>query len=65
MAGPYGKPLFFSKLQMIPVKEEKPPEDLGQKPESGSRELDGGNPQISASYRRSDTEAGSHKRKIK
>jgi len=49
MAGPYGKPLFFSKLQMIPVKEEKPPEGLGQKPESGSREL----------------EAGSHKRKTK
>jgi len=62
MAGPYGKPLFFSKLQMIPVKDsadapiygakgeqEKPPEGLEQKPESGSREL----------------EAGSHKRKTK
>jgi len=49
MAGPYGKPLFFSKLQMIPVKEEKPPEGLEQKPESGSRGL----------------EAGSHKRKTK
>jgi hypothetical protein len=34
----YGKPLFFSKLQMIPVKEEKPPEDLEQKQEdTGAR----------------------------
>ena len=38
MAAPYGKQLFFSKLQMIPVKEEKPPEGLEQKQEdAGTR----------------------------
>ncbi|NYZ60229.1 hypothetical protein H0O01_00860 [Candidatus Micrarchaeota archaeon] len=41
MAGPYGKPLFFSKLQMIPVKEEpvaeQKPETGGREPEAGSR----------------------------
>jgi hypothetical protein len=42
MAAPYGKPLFFSKLQMIPVKEEKPPEGLEQKPETGSIVPDAG-----------------------
>jgi hypothetical protein len=35
----YGKTLAFSKLQMIPVKEEKAPEELGQetKRETGNR----------------------------
>ena len=39
---PYGKPLFFSKMQMVPVKNE-PIAEQEAKPDGGNRELGAGN----------------------